>query len=482
MPYNFREWDREQLMLLPPSLADWLVEDHLAWFVLDAVDQLVLSEFFAARRADGWGRASYHPQMMVSLLVYAYCIGELSSRQIEKACRTDVAFRVICANQVPDHTTICRFRVDHEAALKGLFVQVLALCAQAGLAEVGTVALDGTKVAADAALSSNRTYQAICAEFERTVAGLLEQAAELDAEEDELYGPDRGGDELPDELADPTSRVARLAEAKRQLEAAQAERKAAYEQHLERRAEIEEQRGSKLRGRKPKDPGDVPDPDAKANVTDPDSRVMKNGKGHFVQGYNGQAIVNDRQVVLAAHLTRDANDVGQLHPMLDRLADTLQTAGVERQPDTVLADAGYCSEDNLTVADDDGYNGPDLLVATGKDRDLRAARDDDEPPPTDDEDLDGLTARQRMDRLLATDEARDCYAQRGWMIEPVFGQVKAPRGIRRFSRRGYSACDAEWHLILASHNLLKLWRHRQHCYDIANVNGTVSSGRCVRAA
>lgn len=482
MPYNFREWDREQLMLLPPSLADWLDEDHLAWFVLDAVDQLDLSEFFAVRRADGWGRAAYHPQMMVSLLVYAYCVGQLSSRQIEKACRTDVAFRVICANHVPDHTTICRFRADHEAALKGLFVQVLALCAQAGLAEVGTVALDGTKVAADAALSSNRTYRAICAEYEATVARLLEQAAELDAEEDELYGADRRGDELPDGLADRDSRMARLAEAKRQLEAAQAERKAAYEQHLARRAEIEEQRGSKLRGRKPKDPGDVPDPDVKANLTDPDSRIMKNGKGNFVQGFNGQAIVNDRQVVLAAHLTRDANDVGQLHPMVDRLADTLVAAGIDRQPGTLLADAGYCSEDNLAAVDDDGYQGPDLLVATGKDRDLRTARNDN-PAPADDEEPDELTARQRMDRLLATDDARDCYAQRGWMIEPVFGQIKAPRGIRRFSRRGYSACDAEWHLILAGHNLLKLWRHRQHRNDIGqNVKGTVSSGGCARAA
>lgn len=305
--YNFRVWDREQLMLLPPRVDEWLADDHLALFIVDVVDQFDLDAFFAAYRDDGWGRSAYHPQMMVSLLVYAYCLGVLSSRQIEKACRDDLAFRVICANQVPDHTTICRFRQTFEQELKGLFVQTLALCAEAGLAEVGMVAIDGTKMEADAALRSNRTYQAICAELEERVAKLLAEADEIDAAEDARFG-ERRGDELPEALVDRDERLARLAEAKRQLEAKQAAERQAYEAHLAEREAIEGQRGSKLRGRKPKDPGDRPPDDAKANVTDPDSRIMKNAKG-FVQGYNGQAVVNEHQVAIACHLTQDANDV-----------------------------------------------------------------------------------------------------------------------------------------------------------------------------
>jgi transposase len=452
--YNFRVWDREQLMLLPPRVDEWLPADHLALFIVDVVDQFDLDAFFAAYRDDGWGRSAYHPQMMVTLLVYAYCLGVLSSRQIETACRDDLAFRVICANQVPDHTTICRFRQNFEEPLKDLFVQVLGLCAEAGLAEVGLVAVDGTKMEADAALRSNRAYQAICAELEERVAKLLAEAEQIDAAEDERLG-ERRGDELPEGLTDRDERIERLAEAKRQLEEKQAAERAAYEAHLAEREAMERERGSKLRGRKPKDPGEKPPDDAKANVTDPDSRIMKNAKG-FVQGYNGQALVNENQIVLACHLTQDANDVAQLHPMIEAAQANLAAIGVTDRLGTVLADAGYFSEDNLT---DLAPDGPRLLVATKNDRKLRKDAKQRETTAVADDDNDDdreLSARQRMEQLLATDEGRNLYAKRGHTIEPVFGQVKEPRGIRRFTRRGLNACDAEWHLILAGHNLLKL--------------------------
>lgn len=461
--YNFKTWDRDQLMLLPPDISAWLPQDHLALFVLDAVDQLDLSPVLDRRRADGWGRAAYHPQMMVSLLVYAYCLGEMSSRAIERACRDELPFRVICANQVPDHTTICRFRQDFAGEVVGLFVQVLMLCHRAGLAELGTLALDGTKIAGDAALSANRTYARLDEEFTETVAALLAAADEVDAAEDARFGTHRRGDELPEELADPTSRVARLAAAKQQLEEAKQAEQDAYQQHLAERAAKEAERGRKLRGRKPKDPGVVPDADARANVTDPESRIMKDGRGRWVQGYNAQAIVNDQQIVLAADLTQDANDVNQLHPMLQRLDETLAAAGIDGQPGTVLADAGYCSETNLEQADPDG---PQMLVATTSRHKLGDAATDNQDDDTDDDTDDGeddegqLSLVEQMARRLATDDdARDRYGQRGWMVEGVFGQVKAPRGIRTLGRRGLAACKAEWLMILACHNLLKLWRH-----------------------
>ena len=486
MAYNFKRWDRGQLMLLPPDISAWLADDHLAMFVLDAVDQLDLASVYASRRADGWGRAAYHPQMMVTLLIYSYCVGRLSSRKIEKGCRDELPFRVICANQVPDHTTICRFRQDFAGEVQQLFVQVLLVCHQAGLADLGTVALDGTKIAVDAALKSNRTYRKLCQEFDETVAALLAKAAETDAAEDVEFGADRRGDELPAELADPRSRVARLAAAKQVIEDRAAAAQAAYQQRLGERGAEEEARGSKLRGRKPKDPGDTPDPDARANVTDPQSRIMTDGHGNYVQGYNGQAIVNKHQVVVAADLTDEANDVHQLHAMLALLSGTLDAAGIDDRPDTVLADAGYCSTDNLEQLDSDG---PDVIVATTKRHKLDDANtdntdddgeadgeadDQDLPPAPDGPDAtddtghdegdghnqDGPSLVEQMAYRLANDEAtREAYNQRGWMVEPLFGQVKAARGIRTFSRRGLDACRSEWLMILACHNLLKLWRH-----------------------
>jgi len=268
MAYNFLPCDRDQAFLLPPSLADWLPEGHLAWFVLDAVGQMDLSGFRAPYREDGTGAAAYRPEMMAALLLYAYCVGERSSRRIERLCETDVAFRVIAANAGPDHATVARFRRRHGEALEGLFVETLRLCAEAGLVKIGVVALDGTKVKANAALAANRTP----AGLEDEVRRMLAEAEAKDAEEDRLYGSARG-DELPEGLRRRAERLKRLRECRDRLVREAAERSAGQERKIAERAAREAESGRKLRGRKPKAADPSPEGEAKANVTDPERRV-----------------------------------------------------------------------------------------------------------------------------------------------------------------------------------------------------------------
>lgn len=290
MAQNFLSCDREQELLLPPSLREWLPEDHLAWFVLDAVEAMDLGAFYAAYRADGHGRAAHDPAMMVALLLYAYAVGERSSRGIERRCQEDIAFRVITANQAPDHATIARFRVRHEDALAGLFGQVLALCARAGAIQVGVIAVDGTKVRANAADRQNRTYEQLARE-------ILQEAGAVDAAEDAEFGDTRG-DELPPELADRNTRRARLREAKRQLEAELEAGRAELAQWQKDKADYVERTGRKIYG--PKKPRPVPDsPTRRINLTDPDSRPVKTAAG-FLQGYTAQAVATKEQFVIAA--------------------------------------------------------------------------------------------------------------------------------------------------------------------------------------
>src|ERR687887_1859093 len=276
MAQNFLACDREQAYLMPPSLRDWLPADELAWCVLDAVAEMDLSAIYAGYRADGHGRAAHDPAMMVALLLYAYAVGERSSRGIERRCRADVAFRVIAANQAPDHATIARFRVRHQNALGELFGQVLGVCARAGLVSVGGIALDSTKMAANASGLANRTYEQIAAE-------ILAEADAVDAAEDERFGAARG-DELPAELADPVSRKARLREAKRRMDEEHQAAQRAHQDKLQERAKREAELGRKLGGRKPKPPGERVDPQARMNVTDLDSRSVRTPRG-FIQGY-----------------------------------------------------------------------------------------------------------------------------------------------------------------------------------------------------
>lgn len=443
MAYNFVAADRDQVYLLPPSLADWLPEDHLAWFVLDAVDQMDLDPFYADYRTDGWGAAAHDPKMMVALLLYGYCLGVRSSRQIERACHMDVAFRVVAANQAPDHTTIARFRQRHEQALKTVFAASLRLCATAGLATVGVVALDGTKMGCPAALASNRTRAHIEAEVDEMFA----DAARADAAEDALFGPDRTGDEPPAQLRGRRSRRARLLAAKAALEAEEEAARRAHAERLAERAAKEAASGRKLRGRKPKAP--VKDEEAKANTSDPESRIMKTADS-YLQGYNAQAVVNEAQVVVAAEVTDEQNDAGQLHPMIEATSRTLAAAGIAERPGTLLADAGYCSEDNLARL---GEDDPECLIATRNTHKNPQPRNGRRGPLPK-----GATLVEHMDRTVSTKRGRALYKRRQHMVEPVFGQLKDGRGARRFMRRGKKAADSEWKLLMGTHNLLKLYR------------------------
>ena len=441
MAYNFRACDRDQAFLLPLDVRDWLPGDHLAWFVLDVVDQLDLGPFLKAYRADGHGRAAYQPRMLLAVLLYGYCTGIRSSRQIERRCREDIAFRVLSGNSTPDHVTIARFRVPHETALAGFLVASLKLCAAAGMVRVGTVALDGTKVAANAADKANRTLDQLQAE----VAEILRQAAETDQREDQLFG-DARGDELPRELASKADRLARLRHAKARLEAEVAERQRRYQQRVAELAAAARARGQQPRAHiKPRPRDEAPNPNAAANVTDPDSRFLHTRNG-TVQGYNAQAVVTEHQLVVAAELTQDANDVQQLAPMLQAVDQTLAAAQLPDRSGRLLADSGYWSIANLTSIPDP----PELLIWPAKTGRTGKPRKDGRPSASRSHGL-----RAAMLAKLRSEPGRACYATRKQTVEPVFGQLKERQG----ARRGLAACQAEWRLLCGTHNLLKLWRH-----------------------
>jgi len=448
---NFIPCDREQSYLMPPSLRDWLPEDHLAWFVLDAVAQMDLSAFEAKYRADGWGGAAFPPSMMVPLLLYAYCTGVRSSRKIERLCETDVAFRVVAGNRKPDHATIARFRRGNLKELEGLFVQILRLCAEAGLVKVGVVAIDGTKLAASAALAANRTHDGLVKELEKEAKRMLAEAESVDAEEDKRHGGKRG-DEMPEDMRVQKTRLQRLRECKERLEREAAERAAEQQRKLDERAAKEAETGLKLRGRKPAAPDATPEPEAKENVTDPESRIMKTAKG-YVQGMNAQAAVTAEQIVVAAEVTEQANDKRQLAPMVEKAAENLSAAGVEEHVGAALADAGYYSEG---AVEETTAKGVEVLSATTKDWKRRKALRDSPPPrgriPK------RLTPRERMERKLLTKRGRTLYRLRSQTVEPVFGQIKGARGIDRFLLRGLDGARGEWKLACGTHNLLKLWR------------------------
>jgi transposase len=462
MPQNFLACDREQELLLPPSLREWLPEGHLAWFVIDAVAQFDLAAFYAAYRADGHGRAAHDPAMMVALLLYCYAIGERSSRRIERRCIEDVATRVICANRAPDHTTIARFRQRHEIALADVFGEVLVLCAEAGLVEVGVIAIDGTKIHA------NASERATC-DYEQIAREILAEADAVDREEDERFG-ERRGDELPEHLATGAGRAKWLAEAKRRLEQRRAEQarpipasrpqrlreaKRRLEEELETECRANEAyeayraRGVMRNGRRmgpattPKPYTPPVRPQGKINTTDPDSRNVKTLRG-WVQGYNAQAATNEHQIVIAAELTNSSADFGQIGPMVDAVRRELRTAGIAEQPEVVLADAGYWHQVQMQALAADG-----IAVLIPPDANKRkGAR-----PGWDG----GLYAFMR--RVLAAPSGAALYGKRNAMIEPVFADTKFNRKIERFQRRGRAACRSEWRLITASHNVLKLWRH-----------------------
>jgi transposase len=460
MAQNFLTCDREQALLLPPDLRDWLPDDHLAWFVIEAIEELDLEPFYAAYRADGHGASAHEPKMMLTLLAYAYCVGERSSRGIERRCREDVAFRVICANQVPDHATIARFRVRHQEALADLFGQVLGLCAEAGLVRAGVLAVDGSKFAAAASDGAIRAYEEIAKE-------VLAEAAEIDAAEDERYGEARG-DELPEQLTTRHGRRAWLREAKQRLDAERAEKKEPIPRDRHKRLELchrrlvedwrtqrqgnrayeaHRERGVRKRGRQAMGPGPKPyeppkQPEGKINTTDPDARRMKFGR-NFIPAYNAQAVATENQIIVAAEITTEGGDFEQLEPMVSSAERELADAGVEERPGVVLADAGYWSNDHIDSLRERGMT-PIVAPDTTRSRPRKTR-------------LGG--PYDFMRRVLATDRGGGLYSRRLPMIEPVFAQIKANRRIGRFKRRGRAAARSEWRLIAATHNLLKLHRH-----------------------
>lgn len=360
MPQNFLTCDRDQPLLLPPDLREWLPEDHLAWFVIEAIEELDLEPFYASYRTDGHGRAAHEPKMMLTLHAYAYAVGERSSRRIERRCREDIAVRVICANQIPDHATIARFRVRHEQALADLFGQVLGLCAEAGIVDVGVLAVDGTKLEASASNHATRSYERIAAE-------ILAEAGRIDAAEDEVHGAPRG-DELPKHLASRGGRRAWLREAKERLakeRAAESEpipRERTERLELCHRRLLEDWRAERQANRdyeayrarvaadgsrrmasgavKPHEP--PAQPEGKINTTDPDSRNMKAYRD-YVQGYNAQAVTTRAQIIIAP----DGIDFAQLDPMVSAAEKEFEGAGVTQRPGVVLADAGYWSNDHI---------------------------------------------------------------------------------------------------------------------------------------
>jgi transposase len=460
MGQNFLACDREQAFLLPPDVRDWLPEGHFAWFVLDAVAQMDLGAFYAAYRQDGHGRAAFEPAVMVALLLYAYARGIRSSRLIERACEEDVALRVIAAHQVPDHTTIARFRQRHQDALAALFGDVLALCAEAGLVDVGVIAVDATKVHA------NASERATC-DYEQIAREILADADAVDAEEDERLG-ERRGDELPEAVGTREGRAQWLADAKRRLEQRRAEearpipgsrparlREAKRRLEEEHRVEVQanadyeayrargvDKNGKKF-GRPPKPFTPSPTPAGKINTTDLDSRNVKTPRG-WVQGYNAQAATTAGQIVIAAELTNSSADFGQLGPTVDAARRELRAAGVDSAPAVVLADAGYWHQVQMQALAADGIT---CLIPpdAGKRKGARPGWNG------------GLYAFMR--RVLATPAGAALYRRRQAMIEPVFADTKFNRKIDRFLRRGRAACRSEWRLITATHNLRKLHQH-----------------------
>ena len=430
MGQNFIACDRDQVLLLAPDLQEWLPVDHLARFVIAAVGELDLDAVYAYYRRDGLGRPAHEPAMMVALLLYSYAVGVRSARQIERRCVEDVACRVITANRKPDHATVARFRVRHQDALSGLFLQVLELCKKAGMVRVGTVAVDSTKFAANASAAQNRTLAGLRAEVQR----IFEEAAEIDAREDELYG-ERRGDELPAELADPRTRAARIRELLDEVEAEIEPERAKYAEVAAKR-----ERGEPVRGRRPK--GDKPYrlrglEDRQFNLTDPDSGLVRTRTG-FVQGYNVQTVVGEGQVILATGVSRVSTDQRQLAPMVEQTCANLASIGHPEPVGAVLADSGYW---NVTQVRELTGQGRQLLIPPK----ISARRPERAAPE----------AREMLARL-ETDHGKHSYQRRQHMIEPVFGQIKHNRGIQRLLRRGRAAVQAEIDLIAATHNLLKL--------------------------
>ena len=480
---RYKQWNPNQQLLLPPSLQDWLPDDHPVYVLIEILEKLDLSEIHAKYQAkDARGTRPYPPQMMTGLLLYGYSTGVYSSRKLERATYEDIPFRLLCGGLHPDHTRISEFRRQHLEELKGIFAQVLQICERMGMVELGDIALDGTKVQASASKHKAMSYERMLKQRERLreeIAELMEEAEKTDRQEDDEFGRDKRGDELPEELQRREDRLETLEQAIEELEeeARQARAKDLAEQadgHAEtaethedetvrkgaatkaknRREESQQMAGGEEpetfetpegmpKHRPKRETGGTPKPKAQRNFTDPDSRIMKKG-GSFLQGYNAQAAVDvASQIVLGYGLTNQASDAGNLMPMLR------QAVGATKQlPGGVLADSGYWTEGIVEQVEAMGI---DPLIAAGREKETsRGSEADGEPPEEADE-------RTRMAHKLRTEQGRERYGQRKASVEPVFGQMKEARGFRRFHLRGIEKARGEWALVCTGHNLQKLY-------------------------
>ena len=457
MSKHFRTDHLDQGLLFPPSLHDWLPEGHLARFIVDVIEELDLDSIYQSYKGDGRGMAAYPPLMMVRVLLYGYCRGVVSSRKIQRATFEDVAFRYLPADTHPDHATIAAFRQRHLEALAGLFVQVLQLCQKAGLVKLGHVAIDGTKIKANASKHKAMSYDRMdetTRRLRQEVDELLRNAATADAAEDAQHGKGRRGDELPAELARRESRLEKIRAAKADLEREAKEK--AEKARVEAEAKIAERRekeartGKKAGGHDPQvpDPEQAkPEPKAQRNFTDPESRIMPDGanKGSYVQSFNAQAAVDSQaQVIVAAEVTQQTNDSEQLVPMIKQVV-----ANAGKKPIAVSADAGYWSAANVSDA---GVAGVDLYIATGRQKHGEKEATANGPPPEE------ATRKEAMAHKLRTEAGKSIYKMRKAIVEPVFGQTKEWRGFRRFSFRGLGRVGLEWKLICLTSNILKLFR------------------------
>ena len=444
MSNGFKPYNRDQAFLLPPSMKDWLPPGDLAYFIVDLVETLDLSEieqYYEIGKANS-GQPPFHPKLMTGLLLYAYCLGTPSSRKIALKCERDIGYRIVSADQQPNFRTLSEFRRIHLKPLEKLFVQVLHLADEAGLVKLGHVALDGTKVHANASKHKAMSYARMCekeAQYAKEVDELLRRAEATDEAEDREYGAQKRGDELPEELRFREKRLAKIREAKQALE-----ERALEKARSEGKLDANDQPIPPKRGKPPKTPPGTPEPKAQRNFTDPESPIMKMGDGSFDQAYNCQAAVDSaHQIIVAQDATDAANDKQQVVPMFEQIKRNLG-----RRPKLGSADSGYYSESNaryLRKRRIDDYLCPDRL------------RHGETPPPVRGPIPQGLSFIDRVRRKLMTQSGRLTYALRKQIVEPVFGQIKHVRGLRQFLLRGLEKAQGEWSLWCTTHNLLKMW-------------------------
>lgn len=449
MSKPYLPYQPDQILLMPPAMKEWLPEGHLAYFVSDVVDGLDLTGIYASYERETRGAPPFHPAMLTKIIFYGLCRGVYSSRKLSLATHEDVPFRVLAAGNHPDFRTISEFRKRHLKCLADLFIQVLKLCARAGLMSMKHIAIDGTKLLANASKHSAMSYSRMVEkekELEAEIEELLKKGLDADALEDAEYGPERRGDELPEELATREKRLAKIREAKAALELEAKERAAAEEAERAQRAAEQEASEKKPRGRKLKPIKTEPEGKAQRNFTDPESRIMKDSNKAYVQAYNGQAAVDaDHQIIVACDLTNQAADSPHLRGMIDKIEEN---AG--KKPEELSADAGYFSSDNIEMVEQkgiDGYIPPDRQ-RRGK-----------EPTPPSCVDPEKQSAADRQRAKLLTPEGRETYGLRKETVEPVFGQTKSVRNFRGFLLRGLTKAKSEWTLVCLGHNMLKLYRY-----------------------